>query len=493
MAIILRPYQERAVAEVREAFQTGHNGVVMQIPTGGGKTLTAGHILQSAAARGNDGMFIVNRVELIEQTALAFDRLGMAGSYGIIASGFTGNPRAAVQIASIDTLKSRLRRPELAAKIRLPRLRVYDECRSMGSAGWTSVFDTLRAQGGKDLGLDATPIRLDGKGLDVYFSHLVCGPQYSELMALGALVPFDVYAPSIPDMSGVRMKGSDYDQSAVEAVVDKPQLVGDVVSHYVQHAMGKSCITFAVSRKHSEHLAESYRAAGVAAVHLDGDTDKGERKQMVRAFRRGEIKVLCNVDLFTAGFDVPGVEVITMVRPTQSLSVFLQQAGRGSRPEAEIGKDRCILLDHAGNVFRHGLPDMDREWSLAGRVKGERKKKPGEDGPAVKQCPVCYAAFVPAPKCPNGHVQPIDHRQVAQVEGDLKRIQAADLAHLKAKEKKQLKAAKTIEELEALAKERGYGPSWAKHTLEARKGAKAKRLDAWSAKRMEAQAQAYRR
>lgn len=484
--IVLRPYQDKAVAEVRSAFQEGHDSVLMQIPTGGGKTLTAGFIVGGAAARGNPAWFICNRIELVEQTALAFDKLGL--TYGIIAAGYTGNPRELIQIASIDTLKARLKK---GVPFRLPKLRVWDECRSVGSAGWTAVYEILKAEGGMDLGLDATPIRLDGKGLDTYFSALVCGPQYSELMALGALVPFDVYGPTTPDLTGVKTKGGEFDQEAVETIFDKPKMVGDIIEHYLQLAPGKLGITFAVSRKHSEHLAQCYRDAGVPAVHLDGDTDKGERKRAVNAFRRREIMVLCNVDLFTAGFDVPGVEVITMARPTQSLSFFLQQAGRGSRPDAVTGKDRCILLDHAGNWTRHGLPDQDRTWSLAGRKKGERKKKEDEETLGVKQCKSCYAVFPPGPSvCPRcGAVQEVASREVEAVDGVLTKIGAAEAAMIKAKAQKELKGAKSLDQLLAIEKERGYKPGWAENTFKARKQAQDRILSA----RFESQAAAYRR
>jgi superfamily II DNA or RNA helicase len=490
--IILRPYQQKSVDEVRSAFQAGHDAVLLQLPTGGGKTLTSGYIIGAAAAKGNPGWFICNRVELVEQTALAFDRLGLDGQYGIIAAGYTANPRSMIQICSVDTLKSRLKKPEEARKFRFPKLRVWDECRSVGSAGWTAVYERLKAEaGGMDLGLDATPTRLDGKGLDAYFSHLVQGPMYSELMGLGSLVPFEVFGVGAPDLSGVKMKGGEFDQDQVESIFDKPTLVGDVARHYHRLAAGKQGITFAVSRKHSEHLAESYRASGIRAVHVDGETDKYERKRIINAFRRREIDILCNVDLFTAGFDAPGVEVITMVRPTQSLSVYLQQAGRGSRPEPSIGKTHCTMIDHAGNWFRHGLPDADRSWSLQARSSKQRKADIEEAGDTVRQCTECYKAF-PAKltTCPNcASAATPTPREVKQVEGELRRIDAEEAARVKEQQKREVKGAKTIEELKRIERERGYKPGWAEGTFSARR----KVSEKYSQKRAEAQFEAYRR
>lgn len=492
MAITLRSYQEKAVNEVREAFMEGHDAVLLQLPTGGGKTLTAGYILGAAADKGNSGWFICNRVELVEQTALAFDRLGLDGEYGIIAAGFTPNPRATLQICSVDTLKSRLKKPEEARKFRFPKLRVWDECRSVGSAGWTAVYNRLKEEaGGMDLGLDATPTRLDGKGLDTYFSKLVQGPSYSELKNLGSLVPFEVYGPGAPDLSGVKLKGGEYDQDQVESIFDKPQLVGDVVRHYLELGQRKQGITFAVSRKHSEHLAESYRASGIRAVHVDGETDKYERKRIINAYRRREIDVLCNVDLFTAGFDAPGVEVITMVRPTMSLPVYLQQAGRGSRPEPSIGKDRCILLDHAGNWFRHGLPDADRTWSLAGRTAKERRAAIEEASDSVRQCTECYFTFdASKPSCPKCKAQATSTpREVKQVEGELRRIEAEEAERVKQQRHAEVKNARTLDDLKRIERERGYKPGWADNIY----STKARARERFSQRRAEAQFEAYRR
>lgn len=490
MGITLRSYQQTAVDGVREAFMEGHDSVLLQLPTGGGKTLTSGYIIGAAAEKGNPGWFICNRVELVEQTALAFDKLGL--TYGIIAAGFTGNPRELIQIASVDTLKSRLKREEERRKLKFPKLRVWDECRSVGSTGWAKVYETLKAEaGGMDLGLDATPIRLDGKGLDGWFSALVQGPSYSELMLLGSLVPFEVYGPTTPDLSGVKTKGGEYDQDAVESIFDKPTLVGDVARHYKELAFGKQGITFAVSRKHSEHLAQSYRDAGVPAVHVDGDTDKGERKRVISAFRKGEIKILCNVDLFTAGFDAPGVEVITMVRPTHSLSVYLQQAGRGSRPEPSIGKTHCVLIDHAGNWTRHGLPDADRTWSLAGRKKKQRDADEEEAGGSLTTCSKCFKTYPDTkPACPKcGETATPSARLIREVEGELKRIQAEDAARLKAEQAKELKAARSLEDLSRIEKERGYSEGWAMKTFQAKR----RIADQYAQKRAESQYQAYRR
>lgn len=484
MAVTLRPYQEKSVHEVRVAMRDGHKNVLLQMPTGAGKTITSGFIMGSAADRGNDGIFICNRVELLAQTGKAFDRLGIRHSY--IAPEFRPDYSSRVQVASIDTLKVRIRK----GLVKPPKMVVWDECRSLGAKGWTDVFKWFQDQGTLQIGLDATPIRLDGKPMADYFSHLVHGPSYSELQALGALVPFDCYGPKGVDLTGIRTKGHDYDHDQVEEAVDKPQLVGDVVDHYLQHARGKLGITFAVSRKHSIHLAEAYNAAGIPAAHVDGDSDPHFRREAVKRFRRRELLQLCNVDLFTAGFDVPGVECISDVAPTQSLSKALQKWGRGSRPDEENpAKLSCVLLDHAGNWERHGLPDMDRTWSLEGRPRGAaaKKKEQQEAAVLVRQCEDCMHVHPPRPTCPKcGFVYPIQSRTIEQVEGELKKLTKEEVAARKDQQKREVKGARTLDDLKRIEAERGYSPGWAEKTFSARHNARERIMDRIAQQQFEA-------
>lgn len=485
MAVQLRPYQERMVGDTRQSFRDGHKATLLQLPTGGGKTITSGYIIGSAAQKQNRGVFICNRVELLHQTAKTFDALGIR--YGLIAPGVRFNAHATVHIASIDTIKSRFEalKPYLA----LLKLAVWDECRSCGSAGWAKVFNYLAEQGVTQIGLDATPVRLDGKPLAEFFSHLVHGPSYSELVELGALVPFDCYAPSMPDLTGVRTKGYDFDKDAAEEAMDKPSITGDIVRNYVEKARGQKALVFAVSVQHSEHLAAEFCAAGVRAMHLDGTTESGIRARAIAAYKRGELEVITNVDLFTAGFDVPGIRVLIMARPTQSLSVFLQQAGRASRPDpADPTKTCAVLFDHAGNVFRHGLPDEDRTWTLEGKPKGPKKKKDDEDDVKVRQCPECFHAHKPAPVCPHcGHVYELTPREIERRDGELKKITKEQAEALRKARAKELKQAKTRPDLERIAAERGYSDAWVDAQLKFKERAR----ERWRGNQAEAQFEAY--
>ena len=469
MPVILRDYQEKAVADAREAFRE-HRSVLLTKPTGSGKTLTAAFMLRSAMDKGLRSMFIVNRVELVKQTMVAFDLAEI--DYGVVSAGFAMNPFPLVQIASIDTLKRRLH------KVPTPKLIVWDECRSIAAKGWTGVYNAYPKA--KHLGLDATPERLDGTGLGKFFTALVHGPSYSQLVEAGALVRFRVYAPDPPNLDAVHTEMGEFNKEEVDAIMGTPKVVGNIVEHYKSLALGKRGIGFACSVKRSIELVDAFRAAGINAAHLDGESDSAYRDSVVGAFRRGEIDILWNVNLFSAGFDVPGVEVIIDAAPTQSVSMYLQRAGRGSRPFD--GKLFCIHLDHAGNVFRHGMPDQDRTWTLEGREKKKGKKR--EQEVMAMSCPECLGAYPPAPKCPYcGHVREVQSREVEEVAGQLQQITPEMVEALKKKRKFEVLRAPSLEALEEIGRERGNHENWARHVWDARqKGAD---------RRAEQQAQAY--
>lgn len=469
MDIQLRGYQESMIEGARAELNAGRRSVLIQAETGAGKTIVSGFMLRGLVQRARRGLFICNRKELVDQTEETYDKLGIQS--GIIAAGRTPDARPLIQIASIDTLRNRLE------KLEEPDLVIWDECRSMAAAGWFKVFNAF--PNARHIGLDATPIRLDGRGLGDYFEAMVCGPKYSELISVGALVPFDSYSHEIPGLDTIRTRMGEFDQAQLADMVDTAGLVGDVVAHHKLHAAGKLTLTFGVNVAHSQHLAEQYRLSGISAAHVDGRTEKTERARIIAAFRRREIQVLCNVDLFTAGFDVPIVECVTLCRPTKSLAVFKQQCGRGSRPAP--GKGRCLLLDHAGNVLRHGLPDEDREWDLT-----MSKQKTGDSGMPVRQCESCYFVYpITERACPacGAEVEFKEReRSTPEVtEGTLKKLSREEIKAIRDLEKAEkaeegkrrrieVAKAKDLDALLAIQQDRGYASGWALNIWNARGG-----------------------
>lgn len=460
MAFQARDYQDAIIEETRVKLRTNRR-VLVQLPTGGGKTVVGGKMIESAASKGHRCFFTVHRRELIDQTVETFNDVGIA--HGVIAPGFDPKPLERVQVCSIDTLKARIRKAAKSGTtlIAPPKFIMIDEAHHAAAGGWKTVMAAYPEA--FQVGLSATPERLDGKGLDDCFDDMVMGPSTAWLIANGYLCDYRAFAPSAPDLSGVHTKMGDYAKGEASGAMDKPTITGDAIAHYQRLARGKSAVAFCVSVEHSQHVAAQFREAGVVAWHLDGGTPYGERREAIRAFRNGEIRVLTNVDLFGEGFDLPSLEASILLRPTKSLALFLQQVGRALRKSP--GKEHALILDHAGNLMRHGLPDDERDWQLRGREK-EKKKDGG--GPPIRQCPMCFHVHSPSPQCPQcGHTYEGAPREVAQVDGVLAEV---DVVKARVANQREQGQARTVQELVELGRKRGYRnpEAWAAHTYTAR-------------------------
>lgn len=445
----LRPYQSAVIADLRASLRS-HRRVLVQLPTGGGKTVIAATVASGAHAKGRRAVFLCHRAELLRQASETFDRFGIP--HGLIQAGAPLTD-AAIQVASIQTLARRL------GQMPPPDLVFADEAHHSVAGTWVKLLAAWPEA--RIVGLTATPERLDGRGLSDVFDAMVSGPSVVELMGGGYLSGYKAFAPSTVDLSGVRTRMGEYAAADLSAAVDKPALVGDIVSTYRKLAMGKRAILFAASIGHSKHLVEAFQSAGIAARHVDGSTPADERAQAIADFAAGRTLVLSNVELFGEGFDVPAVEVVILARPTQSLSLHLQQIGRALRP-AE-GKPHALILDHAGNLARHGLPDDDREWSLDGLARG--RKRGAEALPAVKVCPDCFCTHRPAAACPEcGHQYAPMVRKLEEREGELQEVNAATLN--RAKQGK----CQSLDDLVAYGKSKNMkNPiGWARHVMAGR-------------------------
>lgn len=435
--IVLRPYQQKAIDEAREAYRT-QRAVLFQLPTGGGKTVTASTVVHGAAQKRNRVWWLTHRRELAGQASRTFHDLGIP--HGLIQAGNVSDANALVQVASIQTIARRL------TQLPAPALIVFDEAHHIGAAQWDTVFNAYPRA--KILGLTATPWRLDGQGLGKWFGHMIEGPTVRQLIEDGSLCDFRLFAPSIPDLSGVATLAGDYKSGALAKAMDRPAIVGDAIGHYRRLCLGKRAVVFAAGVSNSQNIVAQFNAAGIPAEHVDGGMGTAERDAIVERFRRGETLILSNADLFGEGFDVPAIEAVILLRPTKSLSLYLQQVGRALRPMP--GKSEAIILDHAGNSLRHGLPDDLREWSLEDREK--RAKREALDVP-VKQCEECYFVYRPAPKCPQcGHAPEVQARELEQIEGTLQEVTKAEP---RAKFREQGRA-NSLDDLIRLGRERGY-------------------------------------
>lgn len=379
--IELFDFQTEALSKVRSLFSKGHRNVVSQMPTGAGKTVMAAHFAKHIVKRGGRVWMTAHRRELVGQAAAQMRRLGLDAAV-LMSDDEEANLEAPIQIVSVDTFAARARRG--APLPPPPMLRIDDECHHATASKYDELFGYTKDSWG--LGFSATPYRLDGTGLKTRYDEIVMGPPPRELVKLGRLVPFDVYAGPAPDLSGVRTNAGDW--ARAELQVRTAPIVGKVVETYQRVCAGRRAICFAVNVHHSRTLVEKFQAAGVLAEHIDADTPKTQRRDVLRRFASGEIQIVCNVELITEGFDVPACDVAILARPTKSESLFLQMCGRAGR--SAPGKTRGIILDHGGNVWRHGDPLSFRPTTLDGRMKRGRTT---EDIEAYfKLCPSCLLA-----------------------------------------------------------------------------------------------------
>lgn len=485
--IELRDYQVALVGGIKRAIAGGKRSIVCVAPTGAGKTTIFSHITTGASAKGKKVLLLAHRQELVSQGADTLGRFGLrheviaptAVRSAIAVNHVRGfgrqliDPTSDVRVASVQTLSGRL------AKMKwVPDIIIVDEghhC-TQGST-WGKVLAHYRAVNPDLLVLlfTATPIRLDGKGLGEghggYADHMVIGPSIGELIERGFLCQPIVYAPpNALNLAGIRTKFGDYAKGDIEEAVDKKTITGDAVEHYRKICPGEPAVAFCVSIAHAEHVAEEFRQAGFRAVAVNGSTPDAERRKILAGLGNGTVDVVTSADLIGEGVDIPSVRCAILLRPTMSLSLYIQQVGRCLRPAP--GKPNAIILDHVGNSLAHGLIDEDRNelWTLEGLKKKKRKAKDEQEAATAVRCPKCFALHRPEPSCPNcGHIYPVmSGRKLEQTEGELVEITDDMKERLRKQKQKEVGKAQTLEDLERIERERKYKKGWAKHVFAAR-------------------------
>lgn len=378
----LRPYQEDAIRELDARIAAGKRRIVVVAATGSGKTVIFACVVARAVTQGRSVLVVAHRRELIQQT---YERLLRAGvreeQVGVLmANDSRRRPAAPVQVASIDTLRHRAKPPAdlvIVDEAHRELARSYGEMRTH----YPSAVH---------LGFTATPYRADNRGLGEFYDDLLLVASIGDLIAQGYLVEphvFTVPKDRLPDLAGVRVRAGDYAQDQLDEAVDQARLVGDIVEHWCRHASGVRTVAFAVSVKHSRHIAERFREAGIAAEHLDGTTPTVERDAMLARLERSETLVVSNCGVLCEGWDQPSAKCAILARPTKSTGLYLQQAGRILRPwEGQ----RAIILDHAGCAREHGLPQEEREFSL--EPKPKRRRGESVEVP-IRICDGCQAVL----------------------------------------------------------------------------------------------------
>lgn len=398
---LLREHQLRAIGMLRQSLRAGNRRVVIQMPTGAGKTRTAAEIVTGALAKGNRVAFTVPAISLIEQTVAAFESEGIH-ALGVMQANHVRTDRSQpVQVVSVQTL-GRRQRPDV-------EMVIVDECHQQFSA----VRDWIRDDPSKVfVGLSATPW---ARGMAEDWQDLLVPVRMQELIDRGFLSPFRAFAPSHPDMSGVKIRNGDYAEDGAAEVMGG--LVADVVDTWLARARGLPTLVFAVNLAHAAQLQEQFAAAGVRMGYCDAKTDLVERQLLFARMARGELSGIVNVGTLTTGVDAD-VRCVVLARPTRSEMLFVQMIGRALRTTP--GKDHALILDHADNHARLGfVTDIHRDRLLSGKDKREATAK--ERGEAMpKECPSCGTLKPPkARTCPVCQFTPERRSDVEVEDGEL--------------------------------------------------------------------------
>ena len=455
MSFDLWPFQGGIVSSTQAALRK-HRAVCMVCPTGSGKTVIAGAISVRLAKelrnrKGGIALYLVHRKELIRQTVNTLTQAGLGDQVGVIAAGYPGAPWAPLQVASIQTLH---RRVEKVKQWLDPAVLFVDEAHHAAAATWARLIDAF--PGAYRIGMTATPARLDGRGLGLYFDHLVQGPQISDLLP-------EYLAPSRtlsidPKYDLKALARRRFSQKAAGEVQTGP-VIADMVWNWRQHGADRKTLFFCVDRRHSQRTAERLQAEGFRAEHVDFKTPWKQREHVLREYERGTIQCLTNVELFTEGTDAPATSCVVHGRPTNSFTLWRQINGRGMRRKPEGGDN--LVIDCVGNV-RHGLPDADVEWELEFGVGDDQRKALKAD---VRVCEACnYAYEIKFDSCPLCGVAP-PKKDVQEFKLELTEVTEPTKPTKPTKRQLNERILATGGDkgkLDELRKEYGYHPQWSR-------------------------------
>mgnify|MGYP006267023245 CR=1 FL=1 len=451
----LREYQTKAIDLLRQSLGSGNRRVVMQLPTGAGKTVIAAAIINMARKRDKRVIFAVPSLTLIDQTVQRFRQNGIT-EIGVMQSQHEmTDPRQPVQICSIQTLMRR----------ELPdaHLVIIDECHQM----FEFVADWVNYQKWEKVpfvGLTATPW---ARGMGKIWNDLIIGTTMQDLIDLGHLSKFRVFAPAHPDLKGVKTTAGDYNLKDLGEAMDNGALVADIVTTWLEKGQNRQTVCFAVNRTHAKHIQKQFEDAGVFSEYMDAFTPMDERAEIIKRFQNRDTQILCNVGVLTTGFDAD-VRCIILARPTKSEMLYVQMIGRGLRPA--IGKDHCLILDHSDTTIRLGfVTDIHHDRLHSGKKDHKTRDK---TPPLPKECPKC--TFLKPPKtaqCPacGFKAEAIDRTEV--VDGELHELTGKGKnKRLNAKEWHPNRKQTFWEELLLHCHLRGYKQGWAAHAYKTRLG-----------------------
>lgn len=405
MSYELRAHQVHAMDLLKSSLTRGKRKPILQMATGAGKTVLAGHIVRGALAKNNRVIFVVPSLSLVDQTVQSFYKQGITEVGVIQADHPLTNYSKPVQVATVQSLKNR--------KIPHADVVIVDECHV-----WWKFYEDWFARWDATIfiGLTATPW---AKGLGLHYDDLLVAATTQDLIEQGFLSNFRVYAPSKPDLSKVKISMGDFNQSELSDVMSEKTLVADCVSTWLSLGENRPTLVFAVDRAHAKKLQNDFISQGISAGYVDAYTDGEEREEIRKKFHLGEIKVVCNVGCLTTGVDWD-VRCIVLARPTKSKMLFVQMIGRGLRT-AE-GKSDCLILDHSSTHLNLGFVTDIHQDTLSKKTKGESNKSERE-APLPKECGKCkFVKPVSVHECPSCGFAPEKQSDVEVEVGELEEL-----------------------------------------------------------------------
>lgn len=430
----LHPYQNELVKKARTELAQGKHSVLLVSPAGSGKSVIIAEIARLATEKNGHVLFMVHRKELIEQ----------------ITGSFHTN-EVQMENTTIMTVGRIVNRLDQLPK---PSLIITDETHHSLAKTYRDIYDYYADV--PRLGFTASPWRMSGQGFTDVYQSMVEGPQVEWLIENNFLAPYKYYSVNLINEDKLKKSSTgDYTKNSIDDAIGGT-IYGDVIENYRKLADGKQAIVYCHSVDFSKEVAEAFRSEGIAAEHADAKTSKVEREKIMSDFRSGALKVLCNVDLISEGFNVPDCEVVILLRPTESLVLHIQQSMRSMRYKP--GK-RAIIIDHVANYLKHGLPDTPRKWTLEQR---ERKgnKKTDSDAIPIKQCPQCMSVMLSSISiCECGH-EFIAERNMEIEEAELVEITKDFTLQANYIVTKSVDELSTMEELKAYRKAKNYKPGW---------------------------------
>lgn len=437
ITIELRDYQLELIEGVYNAMRKSKKRIMVVSPAGSGKTVTMSEIARRATKKKNRVLFVVHRVEIVHQVRQTFIANDVDMNY--------------CEVGMIQTITNKVKKD----KVKKPTTILIDEAHHSLSKSYKDVLDTF--PNAVVLGFTATPTRLSNNGFTDVFEELILGKTVQWLIDNERLAPFKYYSVNLMDSDILTHNSTgDFNNESITKAMQKT-IYGDVIDNYRKFAEGKKTIIYTHSVESSINVCERFVTEGYQALQVDGKTPKQQRELAMQMFREGKVNILVNAELYGEGVDVPDCECVILLRPTESLTLFIQQTMRAMRYQPN---KQAIIIDHVGNWYRHGLPDTEHDWQEY--FEGIKKKGKSNDATPIKECPECYtvieSAYTICPECgfefPKEEQQDYEHMENAELE-EVTEDKVIQL-NLKTAED-----CESVEELYEVAKANGYKPGWA--------------------------------